>query len=112
VARACAATGSVYLVAVGGAAAYLGGFVAQSRLIAWEDLGTEALRCLTLTGLPAYVGIDSRGKTLDHFSTAQQASILPDRLGTPSQASTPAAHFSPTAAHGTSHSITPERRIT
>jgi tartrate dehydratase beta subunit/fumarate hydratase class I family protein len=66
VARACAATGSVYLVAVGGAAAYLGGFVEESRLIAWGDLGTEALRRLTLTGLPAFVGIDSRGNTLEH----------------------------------------------
>lgn len=63
VAGACAATGSVYLMAVGGAAALLGGFVESSELIAWEDLGTEALRRLTLSGLPAFVGIDSRGKT-------------------------------------------------
>ncbi len=63
VVRACAATGSVYLMAVGGAAAYLGGFVEKSELIAWEDLGTEALRRLTLNALPAYVGIDSRGNT-------------------------------------------------
>lgn len=62
VAQACAATGSVYLVAVGGAAAYLAGFVEASELIAWEDLGTEALRRLTLQGLPAFVGIDSRGE--------------------------------------------------
>jgi len=61
VAQACAATGSIYLVAVGGAAAYLGSFVEKSELIAWEDLGPEALRRLTLNGLPAFVGIDSRG---------------------------------------------------
>ena len=64
VAKACASTGSVYLVAVGGTAAYLGGFVKESTLIAWEDLGTEALRCLTLDGLPAFVGIDSKGNTM------------------------------------------------
>jgi fumarate hydratase class I/fumarate hydratase subunit beta len=63
VARACAATGSVYLMAVGGVAAYLAGFVSAAELIAWEDLGTEALRRLTVNGLPAYVGIDSSGKT-------------------------------------------------
>ena len=62
VAKACAATGSIYLIAVGGAAAYLGGFVEESELIAWEDLGTEALRRLTLNGLPAFVGIDSQGR--------------------------------------------------
>jgi len=61
VAAACAATGSVYLMAVGGAAAYLGSFVDKSELIAWEDLGPEALLRLTLNGLPAFVGIDSRG---------------------------------------------------
>jgi fumarate hydratase class I/fumarate hydratase subunit beta len=65
VAAACATTGGVYLVAVGGAAAYLAGFVTASELIAWEDLGTEALRRLTLAGLPAFVGIDSRGVTLE-----------------------------------------------
>lgn len=65
VVQACADTGSVYLVAVGGAAAYLAGFVTASELIAWEDLGTEALRRLTLNGLPAYVAIDSRGATID-----------------------------------------------
>lgn len=61
VVEACANTGSVYLVAVGGAAAYLASFVTESELIAWEDLGTEALRKLKLEGLPAYVGIDSQG---------------------------------------------------
>ncbi|MDR2671869.1 MAG: dTMP kinase [Coriobacteriales bacterium] len=69
VARACAQTGSVYLVAVGGAAAYLASFVSHSELIAWEDLGPEALRRLTLTGLPAFVGIDSRGQTFPYAST-------------------------------------------
>lgn len=63
VAQACKNTGSVYLIAVGGAAAYLASFVESSELIAWEDLGTEALRRLTLKGLPAFVGIDSRGQT-------------------------------------------------
>jgi len=64
VAQACAATGSIYLIAVGGAAAYLGGFVEESELIAWGELGPEALCRLTLNGLPAFVGIDSRGKEL------------------------------------------------
>jgi len=64
VAQACAKAGSVYLIAVGGAAAYLGSFVVASELIAWDDLGPEALRRLTLKGLPAFVGIDSRGEEI------------------------------------------------
>ena len=64
VAQACASTGSVYLITVGGAAAYLGGFVSQGECIAWADLGPEALYRLTLTGMPAFVGIDSRGQTI------------------------------------------------
>jgi fumarate hydratase class I/fumarate hydratase subunit beta len=64
VVEACRRTGSVYLVAVGGAAAYLAQFVQDAQLVAWEDLGTEALRKLTLTGLPAFVGIDSQGNEL------------------------------------------------
>ncbi|MDR0888413.1 MAG: FumA C-terminus/TtdB family hydratase beta subunit [Coriobacteriales bacterium] len=64
VANACGQTGGVYLAAVGGAAAYLATFVCQSELIAWEDLGTEALRKLTLNGLPAFVAIDPTGTSL------------------------------------------------
>jgi dTMP kinase len=64
VVEACAKTGGVYLIAVGGAAAYLASYVENSELIAWQDLGTEALRRLTLNGLPAFVGIDARGNAL------------------------------------------------
>ena len=53
----------MYLIAVGGTAAYLGGFVTESELIAWDDLGPEALYKLTLNGMPAFVGIDSKGQT-------------------------------------------------
>jgi fumarate hydratase class I/fumarate hydratase subunit beta len=62
--RACKDTGSVYLAATGGAAAYLASFVTASELIAWEDLGTEALRKLSLNGLPAFVAIDTLGSDL------------------------------------------------
>jgi len=60
----CKKTGSIYLAATGGAAAYLAQFVTASEPVAWEDLGTEALRKLTLEGLPAFVAIDATGATL------------------------------------------------
>lgn len=64
VAQACRETGSVCFSAVGGAAAFLGSKVMASELIAWEDLGTEALRKLELNGLPVFVTVDSKGNQM------------------------------------------------
>lgn len=62
--EACRRTGSVYFATVGGIAALLARCVTESELVAWEDLGTEALRRLTVESLPAYVAIDSAGRDL------------------------------------------------
>jgi fumarate hydratase class I/fumarate hydratase subunit beta len=64
VAEACAATGSVYFAAVGGAAALLARHVTAMEPVAWPDLGTEALVRLTLDRMPAFVAIDARGGDL------------------------------------------------
>jgi fumarate hydratase subunit beta len=61
---ACKKTGSVYFAAVGGAAALLACHVTDARPVAWEDLGTEALVRLTLSGLPVFVAIDAEGNDL------------------------------------------------
>ncbi|MDR2196783.1 MAG: FumA C-terminus/TtdB family hydratase beta subunit [Coriobacteriales bacterium] len=61
IARACRTYAAVYLAVVGGAAAYLANFVTKSELIAWPDLGTEAVRRLTLENFPAFVAIDTFG---------------------------------------------------
>lgn len=71
VADACQATGGVYLAAVGGIAALLARHVTASELVAWEDLGTEALRRLTVEDLPAYVAIDAQGRDLYRQVEAQ-----------------------------------------
>jgi len=47
----------VYLVAVGGAAALLSKCVTSCEVIAWEDLGTEALRRLEVKDFPCYVSV-------------------------------------------------------
>lgn len=64
VVEACRATGGVYLCAVGGIAALLAKSVASSEVVAWDDLGTEALRRLELVDFPAYVAVDARGRDL------------------------------------------------
>jgi tartrate dehydratase beta subunit/fumarate hydratase class I family protein len=62
--EACVQTGAVYLATTGGAAAFLAGFVTASEPVAWDDLGTESLRKLTLNGLPTFVAIDPLGNDL------------------------------------------------
>ena len=64
VVKACKDTGSVYFAAVGGIAALLATHVEESELIAWGDLGTEALRKLDLHDLPCFVAVDTQGDDL------------------------------------------------
>jgi len=56
--------GAVYLGATGGAGALLAQCVTQSVLVAYEDLGPEAIRKLTVHHFPAIVLIDSQGNNL------------------------------------------------
>lgn len=55
---------SVYFAAVGGAGALLSKCIKSSEIIAYEDLGTEAIRKLTVENFPAIVVIDSKGNNL------------------------------------------------
>jgi fumarate hydratase subunit beta len=64
VVAACAKTGSVYFAAVGGAAALLARHVMAMEVVAWPELGTEALARLTLDRMPVFVAIDARGRDL------------------------------------------------
>ena len=56
--------GSVYFAAVGGAGALLSKCIKKSEVIAYEDLGTEAIRRLEVENLPVIVVIDSQGNNL------------------------------------------------
>lgn len=56
--------GGVYFAAIGGAAALIGKSVKKAEIIAYEDLGAEALRKLEVEDLPVIVVIDSEGNNL------------------------------------------------
>ena len=56
--------GAVYLAAIGGAGALLSKCIRESEIVAYEDLGTEAIRKLTVERFPAIVVIDSEGNNL------------------------------------------------
>lgn len=54
----------VYFAAVGGAGALLSKSIKKSEVIAYDDLGTEAIRKLEVENLPAIVVIDKDGNNL------------------------------------------------
>ena len=56
--------GSVYFAAVGGAGALLSKCILSSEVIAYDDLGTEAIRKLQVKNFPVIVVIDSEGNNL------------------------------------------------
>ena len=56
--------GCVYFAAVGGAGALLSKRILSSEVVAYDDLGTEAIRKLQVTDFPVIVVIDSEGNNL------------------------------------------------
>jgi len=56
--------GAVYFAAVGGAGALLSRSIISSEVIAYDDLGTEAIRKLEVKDFPVIVVIDSQGSDL------------------------------------------------
>ena len=56
--------GAVYFAAVGGAGALLSKCIISSEVVAYDDLGTEAIRKLYVENFPVIVVIDSRGGNL------------------------------------------------
>ena len=62
--RAIKERGAVYFAAVGGAGALLSKCIKSAEVIAYEDLGTEAIRRLEVERLPVIVIIDSEGNNL------------------------------------------------
>ena len=56
--------GAVYFAAVGGAGALLSKCITKSEVVAYDDLGTEAIRKLQVENFPVIVVIDSEGNNL------------------------------------------------
>lgn len=56
--------GAVYFAAVGGAGALLSKSITRSEVIAYDDLGTEAIRKLEVENFPVIVVIDTEGNNL------------------------------------------------
>jgi fumarate hydratase subunit beta len=62
---------AVYCIAVGGTGALLNRHIKKAEVVAFEDLGTEAIRRLHVEGFPAIVVNDCRGGDLLESGKAQ-----------------------------------------
>lgn len=56
--------GAIYMAATGGAGALMARAIKEARVVAYEDLGPEAIRKLTVENLPAIVVNDAVGNDL------------------------------------------------
>ncbi len=65
--------GAVYFAAVGGAGALLSKSITASSVIAYDDLGTEAIRRLEVKNFPVIVVMDSVGNNLYETAVKEYA---------------------------------------
>ncbi len=66
---------AVYFAAVGGAGALLSKMILQAEVIAYEDLGTEAIRRLEIKDFPVIVVMDCEGNNLYDMAIEQYKEI-------------------------------------
>lgn len=64
VVQAIARYGAVYFVTIGGAGALLSQAVRKAQVVAYADLGPEAVHRLEIVDFPALVGIDPLGRDM------------------------------------------------
>lgn len=62
---------SIYFAAVGGAGALLSKCIKKAEVIAYDDLGTEAIRKLEVENFPVIVVVDSKGNNLYESATKE-----------------------------------------
>ena len=62
-------SGCAYLVAVGGAAYLVSKAIESARVLAYEDLGMEAIYEFVVRDMPVTVGVDARGQTIHWISS-------------------------------------------
>lgn len=57
-------SGGLYLCAIGGAGALASKAIVSAEVIAYDDLGCESVKKLTIRDFPLYVGIDTFGNSI------------------------------------------------
>lgn len=62
--KSAARHGAVYFAAIGGAAALIAQSIVSSEVVAFEELGAEALRRLKVENMPLVVAFDTQGRDI------------------------------------------------
>lgn len=62
-----------YMIAVGGAAYLISKAIKSSKILAFEDLGTEAIRELEVIDMPVTIAVDSEGQNIHRLGPKQWA---------------------------------------
>ncbi|NLC84574.1 MAG: TRZ/ATZ family protein, partial [Ruminococcaceae bacterium] len=71
VADLCKQYGGLYLLSIGGASALISNQVKSCDVVAYEDLGTESIKCLRVENLRVIVGIDTKGQSFQKREIAK-----------------------------------------
>ncbi|MBE9639561.1 fumarate hydratase [Salipiger mangrovisoli] len=66
-----AKAGATYLIAVGGAAVLVSRAIRAARMVAFEDLGMEAVREFEIRDMPVTVAVDSSGQSVHRLGPAR-----------------------------------------
>src|SRR5690606_29362550 len=69
-----------YLMAVGGAAYLVSKAIRQARVVAFEDLGMEAIHEFEVEDMPVTVAVDSQGTSVHRTGPAQWQEIIAQKL--------------------------------
>jgi fumarate hydratase class I len=70
---------AAYLIAVGGAAYLVSKSIRSARVVAFEDLGMEAIYEMTVEDMPVTVAVDSRGASIHQLGPAEWRARLQAR---------------------------------
>ncbi len=71
--------GAVYFGAIGGCAAYMAACVTACEVVAYEDLGTESIKRLTVKELPLTVAVDALGQDYYELGMHRYAETLREK---------------------------------
>ncbi len=67
---------SVYLIAVGGAAYLVSKAIRKSRIVAFPELGMEAIHEFIVEDMPVTVAVDSRGESIHNIAPKQWQAMI------------------------------------